>query len=280
MSGPIVVGTDGSEQATAAVRWAADEAARRNLPLSIVHIREPWSYGTVYYPAPGVLDELAGVGEDLLAGAEKIAREGHPHLEVRTRLDYGKIAETLRQEAAQGTEMVVGNRGLGGFTGLLLGAVGQRVAGHVHTPVVVVRGDTAGGHGEVAVGIDPIEDTHAVLNYAFTAAALRGDRLRIVYAWRVPSTYLEAGYVPLMEEITRTATSSLNLIAEEWRQRHPEVEVVKEAVRDHPVRALVEASQHADLVVVGSSTGSGLGSISHGLIHHAACPVAVISTQT
>jgi len=280
MSAPIIVGTDGSEPATAAVRWAAEEAARRNLPLCILHIREPWSYGTVYYPAPGVLDELAEAGEQLLAGAAEIAREGHPDLEVQTRLKYGRIAETLREEASKGTELVVGHRGLGGFTGLLLGAVGLRVAGHAHSPVIVVRGDTTGTQGEVSVGIDPAEDAHAVLTYAFTAAASRGDRLRIVYGWQIPPMYLEAGYFPRMDEIEQTASSSLKLIADEWRRHFPEVEVIEETVREHPVRALADASAHADLVVVGSSNHSGLGSISHGLIHHAACPVAVISTRT
>jgi nucleotide-binding universal stress UspA family protein len=278
MSGPIIVGTDGSEPATAAVRWAADEAARRDLPLSIVHVREPWSYGTVYYPAPGVLDELAGVGEQVLAGAAEIAREGHPGLEVQTRLEFGRIAETLRTEASKGTELVVGHRGLGGFTGLLLGAIGLRVAGHAHSPVVVVRGDTTGTQGEVTVGIDPGEYTHEVLTYAFTAAASRGDRLRIVYGWQIPPMYLESGYLPRLDEIEQTASSSLKVIADEWRVRYPDVEVIEETVREHPVRALADASAHADLIVVGSSTHSGLGSISHGLIHHADCPVAVITT--
>lgn len=286
MSAPIVVGTDGSPSAATAVLWAADEATRRSLPLRIVHIREPWSYGTVAYPAPGLLDQLAEAGEGLLKDAEDLAREDHPDLQIETRFVYGRIAESLREQSADASEIVVGHRGFGGFTGLLLGGFSLRVAGHIAGPVVVVRGDRTGDHGEIVVGIDPFEDGQAaVLDYAFEAASIRQARLRIVHAWALSPMMYEAPYVIEPAEIEQGAKAALDTVVEPWRTRYPDLEMVEETVREHPVSALLDASAHADLLVVGSRSRSGLGaallgSVSHGVIHHATCPVAVVRPRS
>lgn len=285
MSAPVIVCTDGSPPATAAVLWAAGEAERRSLPLRIVHVREPWSYGTPYYPAPGVLDQLAESGKQIVAEAAQAAREHQPAVKVETEIVYGPIAQSLREQSADGFEMIVGHRGFGGFTGMLLGAVSLRVAGHAAGPVVVVRGDTSGGRGEVVAGIDPAEDPAPVLDYAFDAAGVRGARLQIVHTWQLLAPPVDFSGTADVEEITQAVRTDVDKAVAPWRERHPHIEVVTVVGRGHPVRALTESSAQADLVIVGSRNRSALGlmhlgSVSHGLVHHAHCPVAVVRARS
>jgi nucleotide-binding universal stress UspA family protein len=64
-----------------------------------------------------------------------------------------------------------------------------------------------------------------------------------------------------------------------WRARYPDVGVVEQTPRGHPVGALAECSGRAALLVVGSSRrGLRLGSVGHGVTHHADCPVAVVGS--
>jgi nucleotide-binding universal stress UspA family protein len=296
MSAPVIVGTDGSPPATAAVIWAAGEAARRSLPLRIVHVREPWSYGTPYYPAPGILDQLAESDKEIVAEAARVAREHRPEVEVETEIAYGPIAQSLREQSEAGFETVVGNRGFGGFTGMLLGAVSLRVAGHAAGPVIVVRGDTGGDtggdvsgdtggdQGEVVAGIDPAEDSAPVLDYAFDAARIRGVRLRIVHSWQLLAPPVDFSGTADVEEIAQSIRTDVDKTVTPWRELHSGVEVVTTVARDHPVRALTVASARADLVIVGSRNRGALGlmhlgSVSHGLVHHAHCPVAVVRAR-
>jgi nucleotide-binding universal stress UspA family protein len=83
----------------------------------------------------------------------------------------------------------------------------------------------------------------------------------------------------------RAVRAGVGKAVEPWRERYPDVEVVEEVLREHPVRALAEASAHADLIIVGSKRRSGLdlmhlGSVGHGLVHHAHCPVAVVQPRS
>jgi Universal stress protein UspA and related nucleotide-binding proteins len=281
MSTPIVVGTDGSPPATAAVIWAAEEAARRSLPLRIVHVTEPWSYGTPYYPAPGVLDQLAESEKRIALDAAELVRERRPALEIETKIVHGPIAEKLREQSPEAFEVVVGHRGFGGFAGLLLGAVSLRVAGHTDGPVVVVCGDGTDDHGEIVVGIDLADDPSIVLGYAFDAATVRGARVRVVHAWPLPVVTGDYVDTPAtLAEIERAVQAAIGRAVEPWQERYPDVKVVEELVRDHPVHALAKASAQADLVIVGSRRRNGLGlmnlgSVGHGLVHHADCPVLI-----
>lgn len=301
MSEFIVVGTDGSPQAGRAVRWAADEAARRGLALRIVHVVGRQARGASPHSMPGVFDSLVDSGRRILAEAEETALWQRPGLPLTTLLVQAESPSAgLREQAADAAEVVVGHRGLGGFTGLVLGSTGLHVAGHLPVPVVVVRGGdphgtaraggraTGGGasgpehgdgeHGEVVAGVDLGEDATPVLDQALAAAAARGARLRVVHAWRPAPAVLNEGFMIDMEEVEVDYREHLATVVTPWRERHPETEIVEDVLCDHPVHALAELSHKADLVVVGHHTRGGLrlGSICHGVIHHATCPVAVV----
>jgi nucleotide-binding universal stress UspA family protein len=278
---PVVVATDGSPPADRAIAWAAEEAARRRRPLHIVHVTERWVYDIPLFPPPGMRDSLSEEGLRLLAEAKTRALEVRPDLVVTTEVLRETTVHALCDQSRQAFETVLGHRGLGGFASLLLGSTGLRVAGCASGPVIIVRGETTPARGEVVVGIDLSDGSAAALEYAFDAAAVRSVPLRALHAWQLLATLVAAEYAFDLTEIEQDVRSSLGQALASWRKRHPDVEVVEDVVCEHPVAALADASHQADLVVVGSHghTGLGafrLGSVGHGIIHHAHSPVAVV----
>jgi nucleotide-binding universal stress UspA family protein len=136
----IVVGIDGSEAASRALRWAAEEASERDAELEVVHVWErPQVYapmGVGAYPIDPQLvqDEARKVLDRAVWEARALA----PAVHVCQRLEEG-AAGTVLVDAAHGAELlVVGSRGLGGLRRLFLGSVSQQVADHASCPVVIL----------------------------------------------------------------------------------------------------------------------------------------------
>ena len=141
-SARIVVGVDGSEQSQLALRWAAQLA-----PCLGCHIEAvtAWTYPSAYaftipdgwdpgHDAQVSLEDAvdAAFGGDKPNGLRLLVRQGLP---AKVLLDAGVGARML----------IVGSRGHGGFTGLLLGSVSSVVAEHAHCPVLVVHPALPGG---------------------------------------------------------------------------------------------------------------------------------------
>ncbi|MFC4059254.1 universal stress protein [Planomonospora corallina] len=278
---PIVVGTDGSDLAAVAVRWAVRDAARRGLPVRIVHVVDRRPYGT---PAAGKVDPRAYAGERMLDHAARTAGECAPDVAVATVLAEGAPGEVLSEEAAAAAELVVGCRGRDGCAGALLGSVPVRTAGHAPGAVVVVRPEPAGSCREVVVGADGSAGCEPALAFAFEQARARGCPLRAVHAWREPQDLMAGpvrGAGPAADESARARCRPVAERIAAWRERFPDVEVREDLRHADPVPALVDASGGAELLVVGarglSAVGSLLlGSVSRGVLHHAHCPVAVV----
>ena len=139
--GLIVVGTDGSEHAQRALDWAAEEAALRGASVRVVtawHV-PAMVYAGGYAPmvAPSVDEAGKQAADEIVeAAAEKLRESG---VEVETSVCHAQAADALIEEAESADLLVVGSRGHGGFTGLLLGSVGQQCAHHAACPVVIVR---------------------------------------------------------------------------------------------------------------------------------------------
>jgi nucleotide-binding universal stress UspA family protein len=138
----VVVGIDGSEGSRAALRWGAGEAAHHGVPLIAV---ESWEFSplVVVTEAPVQLDDLrASVVEHLASVvAEELGDPLPEGLEVDRRVVEGVPASTLIELSGPETLVVVGSRGRGGFTGLLLGSVSQQVVSHADGPVAVIHPD-------------------------------------------------------------------------------------------------------------------------------------------
>jgi nucleotide-binding universal stress UspA family protein len=279
----IVVGVDGSAAARSAVEWAADDAVRMHEPLHLVHAVDREPYQILKYPGPLENDAILRGGKTVLAEAEHQARSRQPHVEVSTELVEGTPAVVLRDQAKQATEMVIGSRGLGGFAGALLGSVSVHVAGQAHCPVVVVRPHQEGAFREVVAGLDHSPECESALLYAFEQAELRGATLRVIHAWQLPANAYAPGVVYDADEVGAALKTAVEAMLSRFRRDYPSLNVVEEVLYAHPVDALTDASAKADLVVVGSR-GRGsmrsalLGSVSHGVLHHAHSAVAVIRT--
>ncbi|MFF5113779.1 universal stress protein [Streptosporangium sp. NPDC000509] len=273
----IVVGVDGSPAALAAAGWAAREAAARGGTLSVVHAMPAWPLEI------SEKDRYADVGRWMREGATSMldaaverVRQEDPRVVAEPRLLGGDPRAILIEAAADAELLVVGNHGLGGFAGMLLGSVALGVVGRAACPVAVIRAPSAWPAGEVVVGVDGSKAGTGALGFAFFEASLRGVGLRAVHAWSRPVV----GGGPFAED---TAEVERRLLAEAlagWSERYPDVKVTEQLEDGHPVRVLAEVSARSGLLVVGSRgrgelTGLLLGSVSHSLLHHAGCPLVV-----
>ncbi|GAA0229887.1 universal stress protein [Actinomadura nitritigenes] len=283
MTESIVVGVDGSECANRALDWAVAEAVRRNRPLHIVHAVDSRPYRAPLFTPPETVERMTRLSRRVLEDARERVRQRRPDLETATTLAAESTPKALMAESENAYELVLGNRGHGGFASMLLGSTSLRMAARTTVPLVVVRGDTD-DRGEVVVGLDLTKDEETTLRYAFDVAALRGARLRVVHAWLMYPTYVEAGYAPEDEKVDAELRKEIASVIAPWRAKYPQVDVVEEVLIEHPVVALTNASRNACLVVTGAHARSWsaprLGSISHGAVHHAQCPVAVVPRRT
>lgn len=135
-AGRIVVGVDGSEISSEAIRFACQQAARRHIGITAVHA----AMTTRQHPALRVPAEIVDqIDRQLLADAIESKCVLFPRIDVRMKLVHGHPAQALIDSSAGAELIVVGSRGRGGFAGMLLGSVSQAVLQHAACPVAVVR---------------------------------------------------------------------------------------------------------------------------------------------
>lgn len=288
MTRPITAGIDGSDESLAALAWAAREAVRRDRALRVVHA---WQHEPRETPgARGDRDTQAGRVRQGVADAVRAVTGRHPGLEVFTEVMEGAPAGTLFAAAADAELLALGSRGHGAVVGFLLGSVGQQVVAGARRPVVLVRsGDQASAEAagrEVVVGQQGTpEDSAAVLGFAFETAAARRAAVRAVRAWTLPPVFAYSpGSLQLLDEaggLEPYEKKALSEALEPWRERFPDVPVVEHVEMGSAGQVLLDAAARAQLVVVGrrahrTAVGTRIGSVAHGVLHHAHCPVAVV----
>jgi nucleotide-binding universal stress UspA family protein len=268
---PVVVGVDGSGASLASIAMAVREAALRRRPLRLVHA-DSWVSGPAWLDAGPVEPEAV----DPRADPEQIVKEAAEHaaafagVSVQAEVVPGDPGAVLVRESRTAELVIVCHRGAGGFLGLRMGSVAIKVAAYARCPVLVVRGTPAPG-GIILAGIDPSAPGARATGFAFRAAALRGAELVALHARPGDPT----GADPAREE------EGLAAALKGWTDRYPQVPIRCEVRRGRAAGALVAASERAQLVVVGTR-GPGrrptlpFGSVTHALLHHAACPVAVV----
>lgn len=276
----LVVGTDGSPESEAAVGWAADAAALYRAPLHIVHVIPPWERPTGEFASLGERAEQRAA--EVLGAAETQALEKHPSLRVTKARRDGEIADELLAAGRNAARLVVGGRGRGGFAALLLGSTSRRVAERATVPVVVVRERPDEPRGTIVVGVDGSSHASAALDFAFAEASVRGSAIRAAFVWKQPyAGGFEPGYGLFVETLAQSNRDLVENALAPRRARYPDVRVTGEVFDGHPVSVLSSLAADADLLVVGTR-GMGsvrsalLGSVSHGVLHHARCVVAVV----
>ncbi|MEW2614768.1 universal stress protein [Streptomyces sp. NPDC047880] len=268
----VVVGVDGSLAAVRALDCATEEAARRCLALRVVH-------------AVADRDEAGPI----LASAAARVHERRPGLRVETRAVEDAAVRALARESEGAALTVVGTRGFGTVSGLLAGSVSWRLAAHVHSPLLVARGDHPRDEGrEVLLGLESDAD-QAAAAHAFQEAALRGARLRVLHASTHRHTRPE---LPSPVAATSRGQKRQALIdrAEEavprftiahLREEYPQVEVDSRTVRTGPAHALLAGTREAGVVVIGMRRsavrlGPPVGPVAHVLLQNSHCPVVLV----
>ncbi|WJH22942.1 universal stress protein [Pseudarthrobacter defluvii] len=271
----VVAGYDGSDEAAAAVRWAARHARAVKCPLNVVHC-SMWPLLTRHLgPVPGVS------GSGLEQSAQAILEEGVAHaaaevpgLQVRSTLLHGLPAQLLAQVSTGERLLVVGSRGLGGFLGLLVGSVSLELAATAACPVAVIRQD-----------LHPDGPVIAAVDASGSPAALE-DACALATAWKAPLTVVHVRHRPPgpwrpdTPDSDAGAQTILSSALTHARAAAPGITVDGKVLTDGSVpHAILQASAEARIVVVGSQ-GQGIlretmGSTAHAVLHHAHGPVLI-----
>lgn len=270
---PVVVGVDGSTSGFEALDWAADHAVRHGRGLRAVFALSKERYDVVTREMTLGRPEDEESARQVLAAAERRAAQRQPDLKVALDVLPQEPVPALLDEGRGAFALVVGNRGRGTLAQLLLGSVGLGVAGRATCPTVVVRGQAQqreGRFGRVVLGVDGSEQGAVAARFAFREAEARGSALTAVHAWHgLPGPQDEA------DALLDTALGPV-------MPAHPDVRLSRKVVETPTRSALLREAESADLLVVGAHSrraggvGLRLGLVSHALLHHAACPVAVI----
>lgn len=289
----VLAGFDGSVQAVRAVRWAAREAASRQHRLHIVHVvRDP--FPVVLWPVPlstseqlppelGSMDAARRHAEGELAQLAQECHQEQPRLDVDTTVLTGHPVDELSQAAADAELVVLGSSGRSRLSAAILGLTATELVRELRRPVVVVRGEPQ-VDGNVVVGVDGSEASDRAVEFAFDFASRHGVGLVAVHAWAdLPADALAT--VQAWDDGLRPVRDAAEQLLEKtltgWQERYPGVSVRRRIVADGPTHALAEEAGTAQLLVVGSH-GRGalgrlvLGSVSHAVLQHAPCPVAVV----
>jgi nucleotide-binding universal stress UspA family protein len=283
----VLVGVDGSAADDIAIEWAAREASMRALPLRIVHVVNP---PTLPQMISDDMAELArarsgAMASELVEQATGKARAAVPGLEVHHEVRPGQVAEQLVKVAVDARVLVLGSGQRFDPSRIGLGSVATHVTTHAPCPVIVARTPAEGeattgpSAGRVVVGVDGSAASTTAVAFAFDEASRRGCGLTAVHAYALlPDTWMIDARDGV--EYDRAAARVLAETLAGWTERYPDVDVVYRPVARRPVRALLEESAGATLLVVGSHghgwfAGMLLGSVSQTLLRHASVPVAV-----
>ena len=141
----IVVGVDGSGGSAQALEWAMKEAAARRTALTVLTVHQVaaghWTGTPLVYPEDRAQQEKArAAAEGAVAKIAADLGDAAP-AQVHVHAVSGLAARELIKASADADLLVVGSRGAGGFTGLLMGSVSTQVVNHAACPVVVVPGN-------------------------------------------------------------------------------------------------------------------------------------------
>ncbi|MFF5727253.1 universal stress protein [[Kitasatospora] papulosa] len=276
----IVVGVDPLDPSVPTLAWAADEADRRNLPLRLV-LAVPPLHDTQHVDSTPRRMSLQVKGREALDSARETVLRLSPGIHMVTEVLDGRPAAVLCRSstAAHARMVVVGSRRLSTPAEILgMRSVAAPLSAQADCPVVVVRApeNTADLGARLVVGVDGSDSSRKALRFAFEEAGLRRAPVHAVLVWQRPAFALSGE-----ESVSEGSARLLAATVGECSSDHPDVWCTQETRHGHPVEELARASAGTLGVVVGRRgrggyTGMRLGSVPHGLLHRAECPVITV----
>ncbi|MFI2753900.1 universal stress protein [Cellulomonas sp. P22] len=293
----VLVGVDGSAASLHALDWAAAEARLRGHALRIV------SAYTLPAGSAASLD-----GGYAITGAHAVVDEATTRavevggIEVSGTVATGDAAGVLVEMSHEAGLAVVGTRGRGGFANRLLGTVSSGLPAHASCPTVVVplRGTQRGQQvpadaavppvrpvRRIMVGVDGSPQSQNALRRAISEAEEWGAELTAVAGVPMPGSSSTMAWMSAAVDTAKLLEDvavALDVEVDRALVGHPGVEVKRRVVDGNGAELLIELSSTVDLVVVGSRgrggfTGLLLGSTSQAVLHHAMCPVMVVTNR-
>ena len=289
MRSELVVGVDGSAASYAAVGWTAQEATIRGLPVRLVHVVAPTSMSSTEAPNSTITHEQEVKARHVIDQARRIVDgvQGEARLKVRVEIRYAGVLATLVDASRDAHMIVVGARGFDGFGWHMLGSVSAGLLHHAHCPVTIVRDPESAGReihddAPVVVGIDGSRASEAATALAFDEASRRRVPLVALHAWS------DVGVFPILGMDWHVYRDEGDEVLGErlagWQEIYPDVQVHRRLVCDVPARWLVNESDSAQLVVLGSRGRGGfdglhLGSVSSAVAQSARVPVIVVRSR-
>ena len=261
----VVVGVNGTGSSLHAVKWAAMEVASRQGTLRLVYAWSPESYAPLQ-PVSAQTEELTADATAeamrVLEIATIVATTMSPGLDVQTELVVGSPSLVLSAASQAADLLVLGDRGPGVCTGMIVGSVATTLVDLTACPVLIVRG-RVDKSGPVVVGVDGSASDTPLLAAAFASADRAKTWVLAVQTWR--------------HDASRVLDESLA----DFALAYPDVRVERHVDTGSPAAALVLASAGARLVIVGSH-GAGaalsdlLSAACTGDPHHTHSPVEVV----
>ncbi|MFV6029285.1 universal stress protein [Streptomyces sp. NPDC056264] len=274
----IVVGIDPVENWHMALAWAADEAHLRGVGLRLV-VAVPPQHDTQHVDDTPRHQAQRQAGTEALRTALAWAHARQPDIAAASSLLDGFPAAALAALSHRAGLVVLGSRHLSRPEEFLsAGSLVVPVAAKAHCPVVVV-GDAEHVTQEtpyLVVGVDGSESSRAALAWAFEEADLRRCALQAVAVWQPPVFTLHSGDTLFSAERRLLSETTAG-----WAEKYPDVRLTHEVRIGSPVETLADAAEHALAVVVGRRgrggySGMRVGSVVHGLLHRAHCPVVTV----
>ncbi|PMC62108.1 universal stress protein [Corynebacterium xerosis] len=287
----IVCAVDGSDASKTAAKWAANTAVKRGIPLRLVssYSMPQFLYAEGMVPPQELYEDLEAETLEKIEEAKKVAVDFVPDVDVSHQIEEGSPIDMLLDLSEQCTMIVMGSRGLGGLSGMVMGSVSAAVVSHASCPVVVVREDNhvteETKYGPVVVGVDGSGVSQKAIENAFGEADARGAELIAVHTWMDMQVQASLAGLSAAQQQWQVVEEEQNALLGQrlagWQERFPDVKVTKVVTRDRPVRALADASEGAQLLVVGSHGRGGFkgmlfGSTSRALLQAAPCPMMVV----
>ena len=285
----VVVGVDGSPGSKVAVQWAARDAELRNVPLTLVHVLPAtagtwlesslvpaWMRGQRERGRQAIDEALKIAGESAQRGSAQIDCAMPSAITVPALVDMSKDADLI----------VVGCLGTGTLRGRHMGSVSSGLIYHAHCPVAVIHDgvqlNADAARAPVLVGIDGSRESELATAIAFDEASRRKVGLTALHAWSDVSVF------DAVASFSGPGWPALRAVEDEilaerlagWGERYPDVPVSRLIEREEPARGIVDASESAQLVVVGGHGRGGfagmlLGSVSAAVVLLARVPVIV-----
>ncbi len=233
----------------------------------------------------GVMRWQQDHGRRLVDGALKVVEEATQHggpAGVHTEILASGAVPTLIDLSKEAEMVVAGSQGSGRWPGRLLGSVSSALLRHAHCPVAIIHDQEPSmpdpSQVPVLVGIDGSPASELATAIAFDEASRRNVGLIALHAW----SDLDVSEWP---GIDWPATQSMaeEVLAERlagWQEQYPDVQVSRSVVQAQPARQLVQRSEEAQLVVVGSRGRGGfagmlVGSVGEAVAQMARVPVIV-----